>query len=119
MDILEISRGNTSQNTRALVQWGLAHKTPVPGKRKDHFVAEKDMWTILRAIITQRKKKELVPLIQVLEEVSEVEAKCEESDEFCRLIKQLHRFSTKANATLDSVISLESDDIVQRMFVGM
>ena len=116
MDILEISRGNTNQNIRALVEWGLVHKKLQAGQRKDYYIAEKDMWTILRAIISNRKKKELEPLIQVLEEVSGVESNCPDSDEFCKLIRQLHRFSSKANATLDSVISLESEDIVQRMF---
>ncbi len=116
MDVLEISRGNCSQNMRALVEWGLAHKVEVAGSRKEHFIAEKDMWTILRAIIEKRKRKELEPLISVLEEVADVKAQCPESDAFCHLIQQLHRFSKKANATLDAIISLESNEIVERMF---
>lgn len=116
-EILNISRGNASQNIRLLIDWGLVQKTQQGGGRKDYLVAEKDMWTILRAVISNRKKKELEPLIQVLEEVSAVEAQCPDSDEFCRLIRQLHQFSKKANATLDSVISMEADDIIKRMFV--
>lgn len=117
-EILNISRGNASQNIRLLVDWGLVYKSQQEGGRKDYFVAEKDMWTILRAVISNRKKKELEPLIQVLEEISSVEAQCPDSDEFCRLIKQLHQFSKKANATLDSVISMEADDIIKRMFAS-
>ena len=116
-EFLDISRGNASQNIRALLEWGLIHKAPMEGSRKDYFIAEKDMWTILRAIIANRKKKELEPLIAVLEEVADVKANCPDSDAFCHLIQQLHRFSTKANATLDAVISMESDEIVQRMFM--
>ncbi len=116
MEVLNISRGNANQNIRALVDWGLAHKLEKEGQRKDYFVAEKDMWTILRSIIAKRKNKELLPLIRVLEDVGDVKAQCPESDAFCNLIQQLHRFSTKANQTLDAVISLESDEIVKRMF---
>jgi len=115
-EFLDISRGNGSQNIRALMEWGLVHKSDVEGSRKDYFIAEKDMWTILRAIIANRKRKELEPLIRVLENVSEVKSQCHESDQFCQLVQQLHKFSTKANATLDAVISMESNEIVQRMF---
>lgn len=117
-DILSISRGNTSQNIRLLIEWELVHKVQNGGGRKEYYMAEKDMWKILRAIISNRKKKELEPLIQVLEEVANVQSNCPDSDEFCKLIRQLHRFSTKANATLDSVVSMESDDIIKRMFVS-
>lgn len=116
MTILNISRGNANQNLRSLVEWKLAHKATPDGTRKVHYFAEKDMWTILRAIIANRKKKELEPLIQVLEEVGAVEARCPESDAFCHLVQSLHRFSSKANATLDSVISLESEEVVKRIF---
>lgn len=116
MEVLQISRGNANQNLRLLIDWKLAHTTTPEGSRKVYYFAEKDMWTILRAIIANRKKKELEPLIEVLEEVGAVEAKCPESDAFCHLIQNLHRFSTKANTTLDSVISLESEEIVKRIF---
>jgi DNA-binding transcriptional regulator GbsR (MarR family) len=118
LKILEISRGNANQNIRALVEWGLVHKINMDGRRKDYFMAEKNMWIILRCIIENRKRKELEPLIEVLQEVSLVESQCPDSDEFCKLIRQLYRFSTKANATLDAVISMESDDIIQRMFAS-
>lgn len=118
MEYLDISKGNANQNIRSLVDWGLAHKIRKEGDRKDYFVAEKDMWTILRAIIARRKRKELEPLIHILEDVSAVKSNCPESDAFCQLVQQLYRFSTKANATLDTLISMESDDIVQRMFAS-
>ncbi len=118
ISLLGISRGNANQNIRALVDWKLAHKVHQEGQRKDYFVAEKDMWSILRAIIAKRKHKELEPLIQVLQEISAVEAQCPDSDDFCKLIRQLYRFSTKANATLDTIINLESDEIIQRMFTS-
>jgi DNA-binding transcriptional regulator GbsR (MarR family) len=57
MEELQISRGNANMNIRALVDWGLVHKELKSGERKEFFVAEKDMWLVVKKIIIQRKKK--------------------------------------------------------------
>ena len=119
MDHLKISRGNTNQNLRLLVEWGLVHKKTQAGERKEYFVAEKDMWTILRRIIAIRKKKELEPMIRALRHALQVEAHCHESEAFCQLVKDLYHFSNKADAMLESIVSLESDEIVNRLFNTM
>lgn len=56
---LGISRGNANMNIRALMDWALVHKSLRPGERKEFFYAEKDMWTVVRQIIINRKKREL------------------------------------------------------------
>jgi len=76
MDELKISRGNANMNIRALIDWGLVYKELKPGERKEFFIAEKDMWEVFRRIIIQRKKKELEPMLKVLEEVSSVDGMC-------------------------------------------
>lgn len=54
---LDISTGNVSMNLRALIEWGLVYKESQEGERKDFYVAEKDMWTVVRQIIINRKKR--------------------------------------------------------------
>ena len=54
MEELQISRGNANMNIRALIDWGLVFKELKPGERKEFFVAEKDMWEVVKCIITQR-----------------------------------------------------------------
>jgi DNA-binding transcriptional regulator GbsR (MarR family) len=100
MEALHISRGNVNMNLRALIDWGLVHKQFKPGERKEWFVAEKDIWKVFQNIIAQRKKKELDPMIAVLNEISNVEANCEESDEFCKMIEELKSYSEKADSAL-------------------
>ena len=118
MEKLNISRGNTNQNLRALVDWGLIYKRRIKGQRKDLFIAEKDMWTMLRTIISNRKRKELEPLIEVLTDISRVESNCPESNAFCKLVCKMNAFSSQVNETLDTVINLESDELIQRMFLS-
>ncbi len=105
---LKISMGNANMNVRALIDWGLVRKELKPGERREYFVAEKDMWEVVKHIIIQRKKKELEPLLKVLDEVSSVENECPESDEFCRIVRDIKLFSSKADSTLDKLTKADS-----------
>lgn len=108
MEGLSISRGNANMNIRALMDWGLVHKQLKSGERKEYFYAEKDMWTVVRQIIIQRKKKELEPMLKVLDEVANVEPKCPESESFCNVVNDIRMLSNKANQTLDTLIKADS-----------
>ena len=90
---LNISMGNTNMNIRALISWGLAHKELKSGERKEFFVAEKDMWEIVRQIIIQRKKKELEPVIKVLDDITAVTGKTEEEKEFQKVVRDIQMFA--------------------------
>jgi DNA-binding transcriptional regulator GbsR (MarR family) len=109
MEELQISRGNANMNIRALVDWGLVHKELKSGERKEFFVAEKDMWLVVKKIIIQRKKKELEPMIRVLDEMSGIQTKDPASEEFKKVVSELKLFSNKADATLDALIKSDSN----------
>ena len=59
MDSLQISRGNTCMNLKALVDWGLVYKHCKEGCRKEYYIAEKDMYKVFRQIVIHRRKEEL------------------------------------------------------------
>lgn len=109
MEELQISRGNANMNIRALMDWGLVYKELKAGDRKEYFVAEKDMWKVVRQIITNRKKKELEPMLKILDELSAVEGESEEAKAFIKAIHDINLFSSKADATLDSLVKADSN----------
>ncbi len=106
---LKISRGNANMNIRALIDWGLVYKELKPGERREFFVAEKDMWEVVKNIIIQRKKKELEPMLRVLDELSSVEGEDEQTQMFTEVIKDIKLFSSKADSTLDTLIKADSN----------
>jgi DNA-binding transcriptional regulator GbsR (MarR family) len=108
-DELKISSGNANMNLRALMDWNLVYKELKPGERKEYFVAEKDMWEVVKNIIIQRKKKELEPMLRVLDELSVVEDMDEQSDEFNKVIRDVKLFANKADSTLDSLTKSDSN----------
>lgn len=108
MEELQISRGNANMNVRSLIDWGLVYKDLKPGERKEYFKAEKDMGIVVKRIITERKKKELEPMLRILDEISSVEDVCEDSKEFTEVVGDIKLFANKADSMLDKLIKAES-----------
>jgi DNA-binding transcriptional regulator GbsR (MarR family) len=109
MEDLQISRGNANMNIRALIDWGLVFKELKQGERKEFFVAEKDMWEVVKCIITQRKKRELEPMLKVLDELSSVEDNSEDGEAFAQVVRDIKLFGSKADSTLDTLIKADSN----------
>lgn len=72
MEELKISRGNTSMNLRQLMDWGIVTKVLVSGERKEFFTTEKDVQELARTVAKERSRREIKPVIKVLEEVSTI-----------------------------------------------
>jgi len=116
MEALRVSRGNTNMNLRALIDWGLVYKELKPGERREFFRAEKDMWDVVRKIIIQRKRKELAPILKVLDEVSNVDTEGDpQAEEFQRIIRDIRLFSQKADATLEALTRADANWVVGRL----
>ncbi len=109
---LNISMGNANMNVRALMDWGLVYKELKPGERKEYFVAEKDMWEVIRKVITERKKKELEPLVKVLDDISAVQGDSNEIEEFKKVVQDMQLFAHKADTTLDNLVKTKQNWLV-------
>jgi DNA-binding transcriptional regulator GbsR (MarR family) len=72
MERLQISRGNASMSLRALCDWGIVQRTYKRGDRKEYFVAEQDVWTMFRAIVRERMKREIDPTLAALYEIRDM-----------------------------------------------
>lgn len=72
MERLEISRGNASMSVRALLEWGIVSRTHKRGDRREYYLAEADVWTMFRAILRERLKREVDPLLAQLYEIRDM-----------------------------------------------
>lgn len=103
---LNISRGNTNMNVRALMDWGLAEKVHKLGERKEFFDAEKDLWKMASRIASERRKRELEPILRIMENIQEVddtEADKQELKEFKNQMKDLRKFTTKVDKVFNAM----------------
>ncbi|MCL4140129.1 UNVERIFIED_CONTAM: hypothetical protein GTU68_045440 [Idotea baltica] len=109
MATLNISRGNANMNLRALIDWGLVSKEHKSGERREYFFAEKDIWQVAQQVIIERRKRELKPVLKVLEEVKQVEGDRETPDvkAFLHSVESLSNIVGQADKFLE--IAVKSD----------
>lgn len=109
MEGLQISRGNANMNLRDLMNWGLVDKVLKAGERKEFFTAEKDIWKVAMRIIRERRKRELEPMLQVLEGLKEIEGDKKDKDikAFTDTINQIQKFAGQADRALDGLVKAD------------
>lgn len=96
-------------NLRALMDWGLVYRRSRPGERKDFYSAEKDFWNVFRKTLRKRKDKELTPMLDMLKDITHVEADSPESLEFKTVVNNLSSISSAADRSLDKMLKSESN----------
>jgi DNA-binding transcriptional regulator GbsR (MarR family) len=104
MSELQISRGNSNLNVRALIEWGLVSKVLKPGDRKEYFVAEKQISKVAKQIAVERRKRELQPVLQILAQIKQVDDASAEAEAFETLVAELEDFTERVDRTLDKFI---------------
>ena len=112
METLDISRGNANMNIRALIEWGLVFKESREGERREYFYGEKDMLRILQKIVQQRKKKELTPIVELLDTLSDVDSSTKEGAEFLSVIEDIQYFAQKTDKVLDKLVNKDPNWIM-------
>lgn len=65
-DKLGMARSNVSNSIRELLNWKLAMRVPVLGDRRDHYVAETDMWQMASKVAQGRKEREIDPMVAAI-----------------------------------------------------
>lgn len=63
---LGLSRTNVSVALKELRGAGLVRAARSPGSRRDYFVAEADPWALLRALLTERHRRDIAPVADSL-----------------------------------------------------
>src|SRR5258705_4662698 len=103
MEQLDISRGNTNMNIRELINWGLVERVLLPGERKEYFSAEKDIWKVVKQIVKERKKRELEPMLKLLDQLEEVDGVKRDKNvkAFVEVESGIKKLGNKADKTLD------------------
>jgi DNA-binding transcriptional regulator GbsR (MarR family) len=65
---LGLARSNVSTSLRELRAWGIVKLVHKLGDRRDHFECGQDAWQMLLEILEQRKRREIDPAIEILQE---------------------------------------------------
>jgi DNA-binding transcriptional regulator GbsR (MarR family) len=108
---LRVSRGNVSMNLRELMAWGVVHKVHRPGERREFFRAEADVWTLFRRILSERKRRELDPTLNVLEHAVATVSNDPGHELLRSRLTALQQFFALINSLASRLMTLEREDV--------
>lgn len=118
MEDLKISRGNANMTIRDLMDWGLVFKELKAGERKEYFRAEKDIWKVAKQIIKERRKREIEPVLGVLEELKQLEGNKTDKKHkaLVEAVANIESVVEKADFALERAIKLDENALVGTLF---
>jgi DNA-binding transcriptional regulator GbsR (MarR family) len=90
---LGVARSNVSTSLKELQGWRIVKLVHVLGDKRDHFESMKDPWEMFRIVLDERKRREIDPTLQVLQECIAEAEKDKETDEYTEeRLKELRDF---------------------------
>jgi DNA-binding transcriptional regulator GbsR (MarR family) len=102
MEELQMSRGNVNMNLRALMDWGIVRKEHKIGERKEYFSTGKDVWELAKQVSRERRRREIEPILHVLEEVQQISGENKKAvAEFKKVTRELFDFSYKIDGMIE------------------
>lgn len=121
-DIVEqlvLARSNVSTALKELQGYGIVRRVHVEGDRRDHFVAETDLWEMLMRISAERKRREIDPTIALLGALAEQLKKDDSAPAHVReRIIRMHEFIGTLTNWYDQVRRLPKSTLVTLMKLG-
>lgn len=115
---LGISRSNVSMGLKELQSWNLVRQRPAAGDRRDFFTTPDDIYSIVRTLVNERKKREIDPTLSMLRELlMQTPANAQEQHAQSRL-KDMHELIELLTAWYADIEKLETDRLIQLLSLG-
>ena len=118
-EALALARSNVSTALRELQGYAIVRRVHLEGDRRDHFVAETDLWEMLLRIAAERKKREIDPTIQLLGELSRRLAADDAAPAYLReRVGRMHEFIETLGGWYEQMRVLPIPTLVTLMKLG-
>lgn len=119
VDQLKLARSNVSTGLKELQGYGIVRRVHVDGDRRDHFVAELDLWDMLMRIVAERKRREIDPTIALLAELAErLRADDTAPAQLRERVVRMHEFISTLGNWYEQVRGLPKPTLVTLMKLG-
>lgn len=119
VDQLGLARSNVSTALKELQSYAIVRRVHVEGDRRDHFVAELDLWDMLTRIAAERKRREIDPTIALMGELAARLAKDESAPPHVReRITRMHEFLSTLGGWYEQVRVLPKPTLIALMKLG-
>ena len=119
VETLGLARSNVSTALKELQGYAIVRRVHVESDRRDHFVAETDLWDMLMRIAAERKRREIDPTLAMLDEIARrLEADPDAPPVIRERIVRMHEFLGTLGSWYDQVRGLPKPTLVALMKLG-
>jgi DNA-binding transcriptional regulator GbsR (MarR family) len=118
-ETLNVARSNVSTSLKELQGWRIVRLVHVMGDKRDHFESMRDVWEMFRLVLDERKRREIDPTIDLLQECMAEAAREKETDKITiERLQELHRFFDTTSNWYTQVRKLPSAALVKFLNAG-
>jgi DNA-binding transcriptional regulator GbsR (MarR family) len=119
VETLGVARSNVSTSLKELQSWGIVKMVHILGDKRDHFESMKDVWEMFRVVLNERKRREIDPTMQMLDECIADAEKNKATDAYTeQRLRDLREFFGTTSAWYSQVCQLPASGIVKFLKLG-
>ena len=119
METLGVARSNVSTSLKELQSWGIIKLVHNMGDKRDHFESMKDVWELFRVVLNERKRREIDPTAQMLNECIAEAAKDKATDAYTQeRLRDLRDFFETTSAWYVQIRQWPTQTIVRFVKLG-
>ena len=119
VETLGVARSNVSTSLKELQGWGIVKMVHILGDKRDHFESMKDVWELFRVVLNERKRREIDPTMQMLNECIAESDLSPEADAYTRQrLSDLREFFETTSAWYVQIRQWPTSAIVKFVKLG-
>ncbi|MBA5635990.1 GbsR/MarR family transcriptional regulator [Duganella sp. LX20W] len=115
---LSFSRSNVSMGLKELQSWRLVKLLHQPNDRREYFEPPKDVWEIFKALLEERRRREVEPTLSMLRDAL-LETPTTDADRVAQQrMREMYDLIELSSAWFDDVQRLSPDTLASLMKMG-
>ena len=119
VDALGVARSNVSTSLKELQSWGIVKMVHILGDKRDHFESMKDVWELFRVVLNERKRREIDPTMQMLDECIADAEKNRATDAYTeQRLRDLREFFATTSSWYGQICQWPASAIVKFLKLG-
>jgi DNA-binding transcriptional regulator GbsR (MarR family) len=115
---LEFSRSNVSMGLKELQSWRLVKLLHLPNDRREYFEPPKDVWDIFKALLEERRRREVEPTLSMLRDAMLESASTAEDRYAQERMREMYELIELSSSWFDDVQRLSPDTLASLMKMG-
>ncbi|PHV04032.1 ArsR family transcriptional regulator [Janthinobacterium sp. BJB412] len=117
-EFLGFSRSNVSMGLKELQSWRLVKLLHQPGDRREYFEPPKDIWEIFKALLEERRRREVEPTLSMLRDAL-LDAPATEEDRIAQQrMREMYDLIELSSSWFDDVQRLSPETLAGLMKMG-